>query len=539
MSTPDSATHSLVADEPLEPRRHLAALRRSGVLMLGIVTALTTGVVALSLALPQTYEASLRILVNPPSSVVAVADSDTVERELSTLQKLLGTREVLGSAARRLPGETIASLKDKVTASVDAGGNLISVVARDRDPERAAQLANVVAAAFHQRQVVIERQQYQTAITALTDEIARLRAAPATDDAEGQIRALQTRLAELTVDEASAGSGVQIAEAAVAPRFPSSPKPLRNGIVAFFAAIVLAVMVALARDQLKPQFSSERELSNFLSIPVMASVPLVRAGFRRGSRRMGEQLEHESYETLSASLRLALPPRKAHIIMVTSGVHGEGKTTVTHSLGTGLARANHGTLVVSGDLRFPELDARLGVEGHSGLSDLLTGHDGVVSAESNGKGKVITGRFSASTPTSLSALITQARDGVNAELDVLPAGLRAAEAARLLEPDLLAPVFKALRRLDYTYILIDTPPLLGVADTQVLARFCDTLLVVARLDRTTSTIAIDVRNALRRLEVKPLGLVVIGGRNDPAPYFVSRGQPRAEPPEQVEFAPVG
>jgi capsular polysaccharide biosynthesis protein/MinD-like ATPase involved in chromosome partitioning or flagellar assembly len=504
--------------------------------MLGIVTAFTAGVVALSLALPPTYEASLRILVNPPSNVVATADADTVVRELATLQKLLGTREVLGSAARRLPGETIESLEEKVTASVDAGGNLMSIVARDRRPEHAAEVANVVAAAFHQRQVVIERQQYQTAITALTDEIARLRAAPATDDAEGQIRALQTRLAELTVDEASAGADVQVAEAAVAPRSPSSPKPLRNGIVAFFAAIVLAIMVALARDQLQPRFSSERELSNFLTIPVIASVPLVRTGFPRSSTRTREQLEHDRYETLAASLRLALPPARARIIMVTSGVHGEGKTTVTHSLGMGLARAGHGTLVVSGDLRYPELDARLGVEGDPGWSDLLTGAGDMLSTKSNGRARAINGGSPGDAPTGLAALITPARDGADGELDVLPAGRRLSEAVRRLEPDVLAPAFKALRRLAYTYILIDTPPLLGVADTQVLARFCDTLLVVARLDRTTSAIAVDVRDAVQRLAIKPLGLVVLGGRTDPHPWFVSRGHVRGEQPEQVEFA---
>ena len=138
--------------------------------MLGIVTALTTGVVACRLR-----SADVRgVAANPRQPAVErrrVADSDTVERELATLQKLLGTREVLGSAASRLPGETIASLKTTSPPRWTRAGPHLRRRA-DRDPERAAQLANVVAAAFHQRQVAIERQQYQTAITPLTDEIA-------------------------------------------------------------------------------------------------------------------------------------------------------------------------------------------------------------------------------------------------------------------------------------------------------------------------------------------------------------------------------
>src|SRR5690349_23131944 len=83
------------------------------------------------------------------------------------------------------------------------------------------------------------------------------------------------------------------------------------------------------------------------------------------------RVEQEAYQTLSASLRLALPPDREHVILTTSALHAEGKTSVTMRLGRTLAGTGQRTLVVSGDLRWPRLDAMAGVDEQQGLSDLL------------------------------------------------------------------------------------------------------------------------------------------------------------------------
>ena len=107
------------------------------------------------------------------------------------------------------------------------------------------------------------------------------------------------------------------------------------------------------------------------------------------------------------------------------------------------------------------------------------------------------------------------------------------EAGRERAFDLLADVgleraFDALIDLDYTYILVDAPPLLGIADTQALARRATSLLYVARLDRITLENIIDARDVLDRVDCPPFGMVVIGARTEASPYYLSGRVPALE-----------
>jgi Mrp family chromosome partitioning ATPase len=69
-------------------------------------------------------------------------------------------------------------------------------------------------------------------------------------------------------------------------------------------------------------------------------------------------------------------------------------------------------------------------------------------------------------------------------------------------------------------VLIDGPPVLGIADTQSLAGAADHLLYVARLDRITLDNVMDARDILDRLEARPIGFVAIGARGEASPYYV-------------------
>src|SRR5207249_10882872 len=139
---------------------------------------------------------------------------------------------------------------------------------------------------------------------------------------------LQARAAEVEATSASSGAQMQLIETAV-PSGPSSPRPFRNGVIALFAALFLAVLVALGREQLTPRVTSQREISHMLGLPVLSGIPYLR---RRVDARYA-RAEYETYQTLAAALRLALPPAPhPHIILVTSATHGEGKTTVTTRL---------------------------------------------------------------------------------------------------------------------------------------------------------------------------------------------------------------
>jgi Mrp family chromosome partitioning ATPase len=92
----------------------------------------------------------------------------------------------------------------------------------------------------------------------------------------------------------------------------------------------------------------------------------------------------------------------------------------------------------------------------------------------------------------------------------------------------LDAVFELISRLEYAYVIVDAPPVLGIADTQSLGRCADHLLYVARLDRITLDNLMDARDVLDRIEAHPVGVVVIGARSEASPYYVGVRAPALE-----------
>jgi Mrp family chromosome partitioning ATPase len=87
----------------------------------------------------------------------------------------------------------------------------------------------------------------------------------------------------------------------------------------------------------------------------------------------------------------------------------------------------------------------------------------------------------------------------------------------------LPALIEALRHSDYAYVLVDSPPILGVADAQMLAQFCDEVLVVSRLDRLRVSDAVEMRETLDRLDANAVGIVVLGTRLSGSPYYAADG----------------
>lgn len=502
-------------DDPVDIGRYRVTLRRNLPLIAAIVIVLTGAVVALSLVTAKKYTAEAQILVDQSVDGLSTTDAATLQRELATLQTLVGTPPVLNPVARRLH-LPISTLESDVSATADQNANLIAITATAPTGASAAQQANEVTKSFLARQTAIETDRLRRGQASLTQQIAQLRAQPAGQDVQGQIQALESRAAELRVAQASAGTDLQIARAAQVPGSPTSPRPLRNAVLALFVSLFLGVLAALAREQMRPRVGDHRELGQLLGLPVLTAMPDTegRSGLRRTTMNAG--IEREAYQTLSASLRLALPPDREHVLLLTSALHAEGKTTVAARLARLLAQAGHNTLLISGDMRWPRLDAVFGIEGRRGLSDLLS--------------EAQSGRVD--TAAVRSAIVPGgAREGrANAQPDVLPSGTIAGEAATvLLAAETLAPLFDAITDLGYTYVIVDAPPALGVGDTQVFASYCDELLVVSRLERLTLPTVVDLREMLERLSLHALGLVVIGARAEASPYYTGLRETPSEP----------
>ena len=500
--TPPDLPH----DEPVEVGRYVDALRRSRLLIALIIVPVTLAVLFISLALPKTYRATSKIVLEGTTDSVSGTDAQSVQRHLATIQVLLTTREMLRSAAKHgLKGETEDTLHDKVHATVDQNANVVSVVATDDNARGAAAIANVVAGTFLAKQSRLERQRLNRARATLERALADLRgtASPQTQtEVASEIAAVRQRLTDLNVSAASSGSELQLAEAAEPPTAPSSPQPVRNSIFGFFAGAFIAALVVLARAQLRPRVSGARELSRLLDVPVLVEVPFVRRRFGHSPKTLSA-VEYEAYQTLQASLRMQLPPEGQQIVLVTSALHGEGKTEVTAALGLVLAQAGQRTWLVSADMRWPRLHELFDVAQTPGLAEVLAG------ARKGGDNAELVGARKGA----------RSREPASGRLHVLASGHRPPDPAQLLAGNALDSFFEEIKASDYDYVLLDGPPLLGLVDSQVLAQRVDGVLLVCRPDRLTSENAIDMRELLERLRVKALGLVTIGARGSPTSYF--------------------
>jgi hypothetical protein len=172
---------------------------------------------------------------------------------------------------------------------------------------------------------------------------------------------VRQRISELTVSEVSAGRSSSWLSLPSLRTSRSRHDRFSNGLLAFFASLFLAVLIALGRDLLVPRAGSARELSRLLNLPVLAGIPYVSRRFNRRRTNMLTAVATEAYQTLQASVRFELPPDRQRVILVSSALEGEGKTHVSAGLGRALARVGHKTLVVCADLRFPTLHDQFGL----------------------------------------------------------------------------------------------------------------------------------------------------------------------------------
>jgi Mrp family chromosome partitioning ATPase len=106
-------------------------------------------------------------------------------------------------------------------------------------------------------------------------------------------------------------------------------------------------------------------------------------------------------------------------------------------------------------------------------------------------------------------------------LEVITSGDQTPDPARALSGDAIQELLHYVRGRGYDYVLIDAPPMLGIADVQGLIPQADHTIIVSRLDRVSLENVSDMLDLLERLQVKPMGLVVIGARTAVSPYYLS------------------
>lgn len=189
----------------------------------------------------------------------------------------------------------------------------------------------------------------------------------------------------------------------------------------------------------------------------------------------------ESYRALRTSLLLSSLGAPPKVIMVTSALPQEGKSTTSINTAIVLAQKGVRVLLIDADLRRPSIHKTLGMGPRSGLSNVLTGS------------------------TTLEQAIT--RPPLLPNLQVLPAGTPPPNPAELLASANMREVLEELRK-EYDHIVIDTPPTLSVTDAVVLSPRSDAIVLVIRSGQTTKQALRRSRDILMQVNAKVAGVLL-------------------------------
>lgn len=461
--------------EGLEIRQWGRLMWRRKWLLLAIVILLPAAVFVGSSLLPKTYQSHATINVQAivgASNLLSKITSKSDTAEVETLMKT----PVVGRRAARILGEPPTAARELTgkisvapTNPAESDSNFLTITAQDSNPDEAALIANAFARAVSQTRTA-------TAISGIDKTIATLTAQGASEAGDETSKdALALQIQELRGLRASQAGTTTIVEAAVPATTPISPKPKRNTAIALILAMLIAAALAPLLDRLDRRIREPSDLEDLLGAPVLALIPDdAFPGHPPGVH------VRESFQTLRASLTYFNVDRSLSTLVVASPVQQDGKTTVAVNLALAYALDERDVVLIDGDLRRPQVAARLGKEVEFGLDSVLVG-----------------------TKTLDETLIEV--DVGAGRLRILPGATPPPNPAVLLGSQRMRSLIAELSE-QVDMVIIDTPGLLAVSDAIPLFNQVVGSVIVSRLNKTP-------KDALRRAKqvITSAGGTVLGG----------------------------
>ncbi|KAB8187253.1 polysaccharide biosynthesis tyrosine autokinase [Microbispora catharanthi] len=392
---------------------------------------------------PPRYLASITMLVSADARdgglSTALQAGALSQQRVQSYATLLTSRQVVGRVAR---GEDVADLQARITAEAIPDTALLRATVADSVPVRAAARANALGAVFAR----------------LIDQIER-----PTPKSPPTIR-------------------VTVVDEAEVPKEPVAPQPLTDMVLGALIALFAAVAGLVLRDRLDTTVKTAEMLQRVAESSVLGVI-----GYERDAKRhplvlrdQGRSSRAEAFRSLRTNLQFIGVDRQPKSLVVTSCLPGEGKSSTSANLAITMAQAGWRVVLVDADLRRPSVPRYLGIEGGTGLTDVLIErarlHD---------------------------VIQTWGQPG----LSVLPSGRIPPNPSELLGSRGMRSVLAQLTE-EYDMVIIDAPPLLPVTDAAALGAICDGALLVVRHGKTRREQVLRAGELLSSINARLVGTVL-------------------------------
>ena len=432
------------------------------------------------------------------SDVVDPASLEQADQQMATLRSRLAEQLALRDAgAARLAALLAATdLQDRTAIAADPS---LTRLAQNRDTAADPAVADAaIDRRFNEITAVVslDVQRAEAQIVSLTQSRDALQTTIGRQsDALGQFQQLTreadsvrliyeyflNRLQETSVQQGLQQADSRVLSTAVVPERPASPQIPRILAIAAVLGMMAGVGMVFLRENRAKGFRSGRDLERTTGYPVMGQIPIIRGRSHRAVlsylATKPSSSAAEAIRNLRTSVLLSNVDNPPRIIMITSALPDEGKTTTALALIQNLVGMQRKVLLIDGDLRRRAV-SRMTIEGVS-----------------RGSGAVARpGLLAVLTGEKVLAEVIVKDDLLG--VDVLIGEPSDTNAADLFSSDSFARLLATARDI-YDVIILDTPPVLLVPDARVIAQYADAILFVVRWNQTTVG---QVRDGLRMFE---------------------------------------
>jgi succinoglycan biosynthesis transport protein ExoP len=315
---------------------------------------------------------------------------------------------------------------------------------------------------------------------------------------------LLTKLKEAGISKGLQSSNIRVVDPAMVPSTPARPAKARNIALAFLVGLVGGVGLALLREYLDNTVKTPDDVETLARLPSLAVVPAFgdsggsnkKSKFLKGASSNGHEkrielvAQHlpksqmsEAFRALRTALLLSRADKPPQVILVTSALPREGKTTAAANLAVTLAQLGDKTVLVDADLRKPGVGRllNLGSGKYAGLSSYLAG-------------------------VSTLDLVTVPHPAIP-NLAAIPTGPLPPNPADLLSSHKMSDAIAELRK-KYKFIVIDSPPIMAATDAVILSVQADGVLLVVRSGETPKEAFTRTRDLLTSVNSRLLGVVL-------------------------------